>query len=80
MLVPVVKVAVEMVGGFEMVCKAGFEGELGGDLSSYCKWVGQRHVRRVWGLLRSNAMVVLIRTVLYIKYCLCLRCNSLPSV
>lgn len=65
-LVPVVKVAVETVGGLEIVRKAGFEEELGGDLSNYGKWLGQRHVRRVWGLLMSNAMVVLIKVVLYI--------------
>jgi len=66
-LIPVVRAAAETAGGLGVVREAGFEGEVGGDLGGYGKWLGQRHTRRKWGFLMSNAMVVLIEMVLYIN-------------
>lgn len=34
------------------------------DIKAYCKWLGLRHQRRVWGDLMSNGMVVLISALL----------------
>lgn len=51
--------------GFGIVQKVGFGGERG-DWKGYRKWLGQRHKRRRWGAVMSNAMVVLIETVLYV--------------
>lgn len=32
--------------------------------TEYATWLGQRHIRRVWGELMSNAMVVMIHSIL----------------
>ncbi|KAK5111071.1 hypothetical protein LTR85_012290 [Meristemomyces frigidus] len=65
-LVPAV-IAVMGAGraGFAIVQKAAFPGREG-DWDSYRKWLGLRHRRRRWGQVMSNAMVVLIETVLYV--------------
>ena len=65
-LVPIVRTAVGSVKGWEVIQKVGFLGEQG-DLEEYGRWLGQRHIRQVWGEWMSNAMVVMIEVILYIQ-------------
>jgi hypothetical protein len=39
-----------------------------GDWSAYRSWLGRQHERRVWGKRMSNAMVVVIRIILYVGW------------
>lgn len=66
-LLPVVRTAVMLVEGIEIVRRAGYRGELGGDFQEYASWLGKRHGSRVWGEFFSNAMVVLIRVILWLQ-------------
>jgi len=66
-LVPVVRAAMGTAAGLDVIRKAGYDARPGDDLEEYGRWLGRRHGRRVWGVLMSNAMVVLIRMLLYIS-------------
>jgi hypothetical protein len=64
-LVPVVRAAVGFKEGIEIIRGVGYNGELSGGFKDYASWLGQKHIRRVWGEIFSNAMVVVIRVILY---------------
>ena len=63
-LTPIVRSAVGLVQGIELIREVGFTGPLDGDFTAYARWLGKRHGLRVWGQLFSNAMVVCIRMIL----------------
>jgi hypothetical protein len=66
-LVPVVRAAAMAGGpGWEILREVGFQGGFD-DWRAYGKWLGRRHNQRVWGEWMSNAMVVLIKFVLYVS-------------
>lgn len=48
-LVPVVRAAVALEEGLEIIRQVGYMGEFSGDLKEYERWLGKRHIRRVWG-------------------------------
>lgn len=68
-LVPLVRAAMGTEAGSAIVREAGFDGQVSAtgepDWPEYGRWLGRTHARRVWGELMSNAMVVLIRVILY---------------
>lgn len=68
-LVPLVKAAMASEAGSAIVRDAGFDGQLSAagepDWREYGRWLGRLHARRVWGEPMSNAMVVLVRVILY---------------
>lgn len=58
-----------MMGGPQSLAilqQVGYTGELR-DWEAYRRWLGRRHGRRVWGKRMSNAMVVVIRVILYMN-------------
>ena len=63
-LVPIVRAAVGVLEGIEVIREVGYAGELGGDFKEYAQWLGRRHGSRVWGHFFSNAMVVCIQIIL----------------
>ena len=70
MIVPLVRAAVELEKGMQMIRQCGYEGEVGGEWKEYAEWLGRRHRARVWGEHFSNAMVVAVRVILFCKkYC-----------
>lgn len=62
-VLPVARAAVGVDHGIQIIRDSGFEGEIGGDYGEYARWLGKRHIRRVWGVFFSNAMVVAIRVI-----------------
>jgi len=63
-MVPVIRAALGSSIGREMIKRAGYEGEYS-NVVAYGRWLGRRHVRRIWGEWMSNAMAVLIEIVLF---------------
>ena len=63
-VIPIVRAAVGQEAGIATIREAGYMGEVGGEFADYGKWLGQRHIRQVWGKYFSNAMVVCIRIIL----------------
>jgi superfamily II DNA or RNA helicase len=66
-LIPVVRTAVMLAEGIEIVRRVGYKGELSGDFREYARWLAKRHGSRVWGEFFSNAMVVFIRVILWLE-------------
>jgi superfamily II DNA helicase RecQ len=66
-VVPVVRAAVALEEGLEVIRQVGYRGGFSGELKEYGRWLGRRHVRRVWGEVMSNAMVVFIKVILYLS-------------
>jgi hypothetical protein len=66
-VVPVVRAAVALEEGLEIIRQVGYTGGFSGELKEYGGWLGKRHIRRVWGEVMSNAMVVFIKVVLYLS-------------
>jgi superfamily II DNA helicase RecQ len=64
--VPLVRAVAEVEAGVQIIRGCGYEGELGGDWREYGGWLGKRHKQRVWREYFSNAMVVMIRILLYV--------------
>jgi hypothetical protein len=63
-LVPVVRAVMGSGDGVALVRQIGYLGAER-DWSAYGRWLGQRYPRRFWGDWVSNAMVVLIKSILY---------------
>jgi len=66
-VIPVVRGAVGVQEFVSIIREVGFSGALEGSFGEYGRWLGERHVRRVWGEFFSNAMVVLIRILLWVR-------------
>lgn len=65
-LTPVVRSAIAIQQGVDIIQEVGFTGDLSGNLTEYARWLGQRYGSRVWGEVFSNAMVVCIRLILFL--------------
>jgi len=52
--------------GAAILHKIGFRGDLS-DRSEYARWLGLRHERRVWGELMSNATVLIIELIVWVR-------------
>ena len=61
-VIPILRGLMMTTDGVARLRRAGWEGDQE-DWKGYGRWLGQRHQRRVWGDLMSNAMVVLIETI-----------------
>ena len=66
-VVPMVRAAMGNEGGLSILQQAGYTGA-SRDWEAYGRWLGRRHGQRVWGKRMSNAMVVVIRMILYIGW------------
>jgi hypothetical protein len=66
-VVPMVRAAMGSDGGLSILQRVGYTGG-SRDWEAYGRWLGRRHERRVWGKRMSNAMVVVIRMILYIGW------------
>lgn len=53
------------VQGRGIIRRAGFKGDLDGDLKEYARWLGWRHRLRIWEELMSNAMAVVLEFVIW---------------
>jgi superfamily II DNA helicase RecQ len=63
-VIPVVRAAVGIEDGHEVIRECGFKGDFKGDCKEYGVWLGKRYRKRVFGEYVSNAMAVAVYIIL----------------
>jgi hypothetical protein len=66
-VVPLARAVAGQEKGRQMIRQCGYAEEFDGEWKEYAAWLGRRHVVRVWGEYFSNAMVVVIRIILFCR-------------